>query len=60
MASLISLAHALGLAVTAEGVETKAQAERLRIGGCDTAQGWLYSRAVAWDAVMELLDDPLG
>ena len=60
VASLISLAHALGLAVTAEGVETQDQAERLRIGGCDTAQGWLYSRAVAWDAVMELLDDPLG
>ena len=35
VASLISLAHALGLAVTAEGVETQAQAERLRIGGCD-------------------------
>ena len=60
VASLISLAHALGLAVTAEGVETQDQAERLRIGGCDTAQGWLYSRAVAWDAVTELLDDPLG
>jgi diguanylate cyclase (GGDEF)-like protein/PAS domain S-box-containing protein len=59
VASLISLAHALGLAVTAEGVETEAQAEPLRAGGCDTAQGWLYARPVTWDALLELLDQQL-
>ncbi|MFD8815786.1 putative bifunctional diguanylate cyclase/phosphodiesterase [Streptomyces sp. NPDC059627] len=41
---IVSLAHSLDLAVTVEGVETGAQAEQLRILGCDTAQGWYYAR----------------
>jgi len=41
---IVSLAHSLSLAVTVEGVETGAQAEQLRILGCDTAQGWYYAR----------------
>jgi diguanylate cyclase (GGDEF)-like protein/PAS domain S-box-containing protein len=41
---IVSLAHSLNLAVTVEGVETGAQADQLRILGCDTAQGWYYAR----------------
>ncbi|GAA5214276.1 cyclic Di-GMP phosphodiesterase RmdA [Streptomyces thinghirensis] len=41
---IVALAHSLDLAVTVEGVETGAQAEQLRILGCDTAQGWYYAR----------------
>ncbi|GAA2093238.1 cyclic Di-GMP phosphodiesterase RmdA [Streptomyces albiaxialis] len=41
---IVSLAHALGLAVTVEGVETEHQAAQLRDLGCDTAQGWYYAR----------------
>ncbi|MFJ8728852.1 putative bifunctional diguanylate cyclase/phosphodiesterase [Streptomyces bauhiniae] len=41
---IVSLAHSLDLAVTVEGVETSAQAEQLRLLGCDTAQGWYYAR----------------
>jgi diguanylate cyclase (GGDEF)-like protein/PAS domain S-box-containing protein len=41
---IVTLAHALGLAVTVEGVETEHQAARLRDLGCDTAQGWYYAR----------------
>ncbi|RMB85879.1 bifunctional diguanylate cyclase/phosphodiesterase [Streptomyces shenzhenensis] len=41
---IVSLAHSLDLSVTVEGVETGAQAEQLRILGCDTAQGWYYAR----------------
>jgi diguanylate cyclase (GGDEF)-like protein/PAS domain S-box-containing protein len=59
VASLISLAHALGLEVTAEGVETEEQAKRLRAGGCDTAQGWLYAQPVPWEALTDLLDTAL-
>jgi diguanylate cyclase (GGDEF)-like protein len=44
LASLVSLAHTLGLTVTAEGVETPEQADRLRAIGCDAAQGWLFGR----------------
>jgi diguanylate cyclase (GGDEF)-like protein/PAS domain S-box-containing protein len=40
--AIISLGHSLGLTVTAEGVETGAQADRLRAMGCDTAQGWHF------------------
>ncbi|MFC6017358.1 putative bifunctional diguanylate cyclase/phosphodiesterase [Plantactinospora solaniradicis] len=37
--ALVRLAHALGLSVTAEAVETVGQADQLRALGCDAAQG---------------------
>ncbi|MEU6090513.1 bifunctional diguanylate cyclase/phosphodiesterase [Streptomyces sp. NPDC047085] len=55
--AMIQLAHRLGLTVTAECVETSAQASRLRRIGCDTGQGWLYSRPVPPDRISELLGD---
>ncbi|MGW2279435.1 putative bifunctional diguanylate cyclase/phosphodiesterase [Streptomyces sp. NPDC001770] len=54
--ALVELAHRLGLTVTAECVETAEQAERLRRIGCDTGQGWLYSRAVAPERIAELIE----
>ena len=42
--AVVSLAHTLGLTVTAEEVETAEHAERLRAMGCDWAQGWYYGR----------------
>lgn len=53
--AMVQLAHRLGLTVTAECVETAAQAARLRQIGCDTGQGWLYSRPVAPDRISALL-----
>lgn len=53
--ALVELAHRLGLTVTAECVETSGQASRLRRIGCDTGQGWLYSRAVGPDRIAEML-----
>lgn len=38
------MAEGLGMTVTAEGVETQEQAERLRQTGCEELQGFLYSR----------------
>ncbi|MEU3396491.1 putative bifunctional diguanylate cyclase/phosphodiesterase [Streptomyces filamentosus] len=52
---IVSLAHSLELAVTVEGVETAAQAERLREIGCDTAQGWYYARPGAPDRIHSLV-----
>ncbi|WEH41671.1 EAL domain-containing protein [Streptomyces sp. AM 2-1-1] len=54
--ALVGLAHRLGLTVTAECVETAEQAERLRRIGCDTGQGWLYSRAVAPERIDALIE----
>jgi EAL domain-containing protein (putative c-di-GMP-specific phosphodiesterase class I) len=45
--STIDLAHNLGLRVVAEGVETDEVWERLRTMGCDVAQGFLISKAMA-------------
>ena len=42
--SVIELAHAVGLHVTAEGVETLDQLIRLRALGCDFAQGYYFAR----------------
>ncbi|MFI9819262.1 putative bifunctional diguanylate cyclase/phosphodiesterase [Streptomyces sp. NPDC052013] len=56
--AMVQLAHRLGLTVTAECVETSAQATRLRRIGCDTGQGWLYSRPVPPDRISELLGSP--
>ena len=53
--SVVGLAHALGIEVTAEGVETRTQAEQLRAGGCDTAQGWLYGRPSPWQRLASRL-----
>ncbi|USA39814.1 putative bifunctional diguanylate cyclase/phosphodiesterase [Pelagerythrobacter marinus] len=42
MLSSISMARALAMRVTAEGVETEDQATMVRSAGCDHLQGWLY------------------
>lgn len=48
------LAHALGLTVTAEGVEYIEQAERLREMGCDHLQGYLISRPIPAGSLVEM------
>ena len=47
VASMVSLAHALGLVAVAEGVEDPRQLEALRALGCDLAQGFLWARPAA-------------
>lgn len=42
--SIIDLAHALGMSVVAEGVETAIVWQRLHELGCDAAQGWHIGR----------------
>lgn len=53
--TVISLAHALGFQVIAEGVETADQAKLLHLLRCDQAQGFLYSKAVPLDQLLVLM-----
>lgn len=46
LSSMINMAHSLGLTVTAEGVETAAQADYLTALHCDSLQGYLFSQPV--------------
>lgn len=41
--AVISLGHSLNIKVLAEGVEKRAQVQKLRSMGCDLVQGYLYS-----------------
>ena len=50
LGGIVGLAHAVGLAVVAEGVETEAQREQLAALGCDAVQGFLVGRPVDADA----------
>lgn len=51
MVSSIAVARAMDMDVTAEGVETEAQADLVRTAGCDQIQGWLYFKAIAADEI---------
>jgi len=53
VAGIIALAHALGLAVVAKGVETQAQKDLLVRLACDQAQGLLIGRPVGADQAAE-------
>jgi EAL domain-containing protein (putative c-di-GMP-specific phosphodiesterase class I) len=56
----IGLAHALGMRVVAEGVETAEQAELLRARGCERAQGYFFHRPLPAEDITTLLRDPNG
>jgi EAL domain-containing protein (putative c-di-GMP-specific phosphodiesterase class I) len=49
--SIIDLAHALGMAVVAEGVESREQLDQLVGLGCDRAQGFLFATAGPPEAI---------
>lgn len=51
----IAFAHALGLEVTAEGIETRAQLDRLVELGCERGQGYLIGRAIRIEQVAGML-----
>jgi EAL domain-containing protein (putative c-di-GMP-specific phosphodiesterase class I) len=51
IAAVTGMAHALGMTVVAEGVETEAQRDELATIGCDAAQGYLFARPLAPDVV---------
>jgi EAL domain-containing protein (putative c-di-GMP-specific phosphodiesterase class I) len=48
------MAHALGMTVVAEGVETEAQRDELTAIGCDAAQGYLFAAPLTPDLLAAL------
>ena len=57
--AIITLGHALNLRVVAEGVETAAHLDYLKLHGCDEVQGYYFSRPVPAMEMEALLDDSL-
>ena len=53
--AVVAMAHRLGLAVVAEGVETAAQEAFLRQAGCEEAQGFFYAQPMAPDELVAWL-----
>ena len=60
IAAVISMANALGIGATAEGIENAAQAAALYAQGCQLAQGYHYSRPLAPEAFTELIATTAG
>lgn len=57
VAAIIAMAHALGLAVVAEGVETDEQFLEMRRLGCEFAQGYHLGRPMSADGIARLLHE---
>jgi diguanylate cyclase (GGDEF)-like protein len=53
--AVIMFAKALGLVVTAEGIESHDQAVRLRSLGCDKAQGYYFSRPLPAEEIVKVI-----
>jgi diguanylate cyclase (GGDEF)-like protein len=53
--AIVSMAHALGMEVVAEGVENEEQLAILRTLGCNEVQGYLVARPMAAEAMAVLL-----
>jgi len=57
ISAIAELAHALGLIVVAEGVETAQQRDAVVSIGCEAAQGFHYARPLTGDQLDRLLED---
>jgi diguanylate cyclase (GGDEF)-like protein len=60
IASITSLAQALGMDTTAEGVETFDELDLVRMHGCSHVQGFIYARPLTAEAASERLRSGLA
>jgi EAL domain-containing protein (putative c-di-GMP-specific phosphodiesterase class I) len=58
--AIVTLAHAMHLDVTAEGVETEAQQDFLSRAGCSELQGYLFSKPLPEAEIKKMLTASLG
>lgn len=57
LASQINMAKALNIHTLAEGVETEEQLAYLKSSGCETIQGYLFSKPLPADDLIAMIDD---
>ncbi len=53
--SIVQLAKSFRMSVTAEGVETAEDFERMRDLGCDTIQGYLFGRPLSYERANQMV-----
>lgn len=53
--SIVQLAKSFRMSITAEGVETAEDFERMRDLGCDTIQGYLFGRPLVYDRANQMV-----
>jgi diguanylate cyclase (GGDEF)-like protein/PAS domain S-box-containing protein len=53
--SIVQLAKSFRMSVTAEGVETAEDFERMRDLGCDTIQGYLFGKPLAYERANQMV-----
>ncbi|MFS8146689.1 putative bifunctional diguanylate cyclase/phosphodiesterase [Rhizobium sp. BR 249] len=53
----VALARSLDIPVTAEGIETEAQAVAMRLFGCDCLQGYLFGKPMTADHISAMLNE---
>ncbi|NQZ87600.1 MAG: EAL domain-containing protein [Colwellia sp.] len=59
VSSMIEMGHNMGHKVTAEGVEKEEQFDMLQSFGCDSAQGYLFSKPTSAAQILRLLGKKL-
>jgi diguanylate cyclase (GGDEF)-like protein len=57
--AIVSMAHAIGMRVVAEGVERREQLECLRELGCDEVQGYFIGAPVPGEGAAALIEKPI-
>ncbi len=60
LSAIITLAHTLGLATVAEGVEQTRHATLLAAQGCDSGQGYLWAAPLATEQAWNLVQNVIG
>ncbi len=58
VAAITDLAHALGMTVVAEGIETEEELSKAQSLGCDFGQGWFFAKAMPADEVTAYMSTP--
>jgi diguanylate cyclase (GGDEF)-like protein len=58
ISAMLALGHAMGLSVTAEGVETTEQRDFLEAAGCNAMQGFLFARPMPEQEIEHLIAHP--